>query len=130
MKAATWLAPRPASGNAALFLRGVVGVAEAARLEFRRIEDDLRPRLAELIEVGALDALVLDEQHLAFFPLAVVGEFHVARYRLERGGVDILRELGLVEAADLGDRVAQDLHLGIGEGRACAPTGRRRHGVP
>src|SRR5262249_39260201 len=110
-------APRGRISRRPLFLRLAIGIAEGAGAEFGRVEDDLAAGFLELLQITAGDALVLHEEDARLFPFAVLGEFHVADDGVVRLLVDVLGELRLVEAAGLGHGVAQDLQLGIGEGR-------------
>src|SRR6267142_2513755 len=69
--------------NPALFLRRRVGVDHVARLELLRVEHDLLAGDSELLDVGPLDALVLDLEHPRPGPLAVRPEAHLADDRAE-----------------------------------------------
>ena len=73
--------------------------------------------LLELLEVAVLDVLELDHQHARGRPLAVLAELDRADDGVELGVADVVGELLLVEAADRLDRLAQDLHVGVGERR-------------
>src|ERR1700674_3465422 len=75
---------------------GGIRIEKLPRFELGRIEDHLAARLAELVDAGALDMLVLDEQHPALLPLAVVGELDVTDDGREFGRMDVGGDLGLV----------------------------------
>src|ERR1700736_1262782 len=87
-----------------------VGRHDVARLVFRRRDDHGGAGLLELLEVVAGDAAILREDDARLGPFPVVGELDVADYRLEGGLVDVLGDLGLVDALGLLDRLAEDLH--------------------
>src|SRR4051794_32438565 len=85
-------APRAAAPELpAMLLPGAaVGIDHLACLELRRADDDLPVHAAELVEVVALDALILHRNDAALGPLAVLAELDVAEHRLERVAADML----------------------------------------
>src|SRR5947199_5248949 len=90
-------------------------IDQVSRFELRRIEDDGRARLAELLEVVGPDVLVLDEEDARLLPFPQRSELHVADDRLECGGVQVVGNPALIDAADGIHRLREDLHLRIGE---------------
>src|SRR5262249_37832418 len=97
-------------------LRLLVGIDHVAGLVLRRREHGLRIHAAELLEVAALDVVILDLQHAALRPLAALAELHVAHDGLERGLADVVGELVVVEALGRLHRLAEDLDVGVAPG--------------
>src|SRR5215813_7401284 len=105
-------------------------VDQIARPELRRIKDHRFTGLTKLVDIVALDALVLNVKDARFLPFAERAEFDVADDCLELGLVEIICELALVETADRRNGLSEDLHLRVGErrpkservsaGRSCA----------
>src|SRR3954454_15391373 len=67
-------------------------VDHIAGLVFGRSEHRLRVHAAELVELAALDVVILHLQHSALLPLPAFAELHVAHDRLERGLVNVVGE--------------------------------------
>ena len=65
----------------------------------------------------ALDVVELDLQHPWFGPFAIRAERDVANQRVKRMRTQVLCQLRLIRAVDALDGLAQDLKVGIGEGR-------------
>jgi len=72
---------------------------QRARLVRRWIEDDLGARLGELLQPIALDVLELHAEHARLGPFALRVEADLADDGLEGVAVDVVGELGVVEAA-------------------------------
>src|SRR5262249_35440312 len=107
-------APHPVKRSG--LLRLLVGIDHVAGLVLRRREHGLRVHATELLEVTALDVVVLDLQHAALLPLAALRDLYVARDGLEGGLADVVGELVVVEALGGLHRLAEDLDVGVAPG--------------
>src|SRR5580692_1089756 len=92
-------------------------VLQFAVLIFRRVKDHLLSGRAILIEIVAVDVLELHQQQPRLRPLAFLVEADVADDRIESVLVDVIGELAVIQTAGRLDRLFEDLHGGIGEGR-------------
>src|SRR5947209_723702 len=99
--------------RASMRLRFGEWVDQLSRFEFGRIKNRRLARLTELVDVVALDVLILDVEDPRLLPLTQRAEFHVSNDGLELRLVQIVGKLALIETADRGDRLRQNLHLGI-----------------
>src|ERR1700730_11937583 len=97
-------------------LRLLERIDHIAGLEIARREHGLRVHALELIDLAALDAVVLDLQHAALLPLAALAELHVAHDGLERGLADVVGERVVVEALGGLDGIPENLDIGIAPG--------------
>ena len=88
-----------------------------ARFQFGRVDNDLFAGLLELLDVGADDVLILHQQNARFGPFALRREADIADDGLERLLVNVFGELAVIEAAHRFDRLLEDLHFRVGEGR-------------
>src|SRR5215813_13254916 len=107
-------APHPVKRSG--LLRLLVGIDHVAGLVLRRREHGLRVHATELLEVAALDVVVLDLQHAALLPLPALAELHVAHDGLERCLADVVGKLVVVEALGCLHRLAEDLDVGVAPG--------------
>src|SRR5262249_59121682 len=82
----------------------------------RRREAGLRIHAEEVVEVAALDGVVLDLQDEALRPLAALAELAVAHDGLERGLADVAGALVVAEALGRLHRLAEDLDVGVAPG--------------
>src|SRR5689334_14652173 len=92
-------------------------VDKLSRLELGWVHDHGLSRLTELIDVVAADVLVLDIEDARLLPFTERAEFHVPDDGLERGLVQVVRDLRLIDCADRANRLRQDLQLRIPERR-------------
>src|SRR5215469_10930486 len=94
-----------------------VRIDEFAGLELARIHNHSFAGLAELIDVVALDVLVLDVEDARPIPFAERPELNVADDRLECCPVQVVGDFRLIESAHRADRLRKHLQLSIGKGR-------------
>src|SRR6266436_7783103 len=104
------------SGNVLLLLDARVGLDDLASAKFLGFEDHLGFRIAELLEIVALDVLELHLQHARLRSFAVLAEGDLSDDRVERMAADVIGELRLVEALGALDRIAQNLQVGVSKG--------------
>src|SRR5437016_1332080 len=112
-----WRANCRALSDPPLFLDARIGLDNLAGAKLLGFEDHLGFRIAELLEIVALDVLELHLQHPRLRPFAVLAEGDFADDRVERMAAEVIGEPGLVEALRALDRLTQDLQVGVGEGR-------------
>src|SRR5947209_4049885 len=89
------------------------GVDQLSRFELRRIHDHSLAGLPKLIDVVALNVLILDIKNSGLFPFAEGTELHIPDDGLEMRLVQIVSELALIDAANCGDSLSQDLHFRV-----------------
>src|SRR5437763_3812227 len=109
--------PLRSSSDTSVRLRLGEWMDQLSGFEFGRIKNHGFAGLTELVDVVALDVLILDVENSGLLPLTERTEFHVANDGLELRLVQMIGKLALVEAADRGHRLSQDLHFGIREWR-------------
>src|SRR5579863_4848748 len=94
-------------------LRLCVRINQRARGKTRRPDDRLRPGILEFRQIGCLDILILNLKDASFGPAAALPELDVADDRLERSIARELCELCVIKRGGAGDRLLDDLHLGV-----------------
>src|SRR5262245_2331278 len=103
-------------GYDSALLRLLVGVDQLAGLEPGRTDDGLHVHALELIELVALDAVILHGNEARLGPLALLAELHIAHHGLEGGGAEVLGELLVIEAVGTLDGLLDELDVGITPG--------------
>ena len=81
------------------------------------------PGLLELLNIAALDALILHQQNARFGPFSPTAERDRSDHGIEGRLVDVVGKLRIVERADRFDCRFEDLHLGVGVGRKVETDG-------
>jgi hypothetical protein len=103
--------PPTGSLPSGLFPRLSVRVHHVTGFVLRGRENRNRRRPAELLDIVALDVVVLHPDRPRLRPLAVRPEGYIALDCAERMGVQVFGELVVVESLCRGDRVAEDLQF-------------------
>src|ERR1700690_4385156 len=96
---------------------GVERRLHRARFQFGRVDNDLLAGLLELLDVRTNNVLILHQQNSRLGPFALRREADIADDSLERFLVNVFGELTVIEASHRFDRLLENLHFRVGEGR-------------